>query len=291
MKEVTITHSVLKKSRSPHYPFGSKAERNGFLQALYETLPREIRDLVYSEMLGDKDILYCLLLPRIEYKDKRRQPALMSGWKPLAQIGSLGGMLREELAQIFYERNRFCVVEPHIGSMDAFLNSDLFFGTNVVPSRHVRNLTLELGPLGTPDSEGNRWPSMLINTYRPTRYDNMRKFPDRLHSLLCSLAAPPEICTIKIWLAVDDGKWENRYGIRGLFMEFLREAVLREGMEKWRDVLVVERWRAQFETPEREREEWGEDDGGELSRYVARLRDVQLGWFEESSDALRWLGL
>jgi hypothetical protein len=285
-KATPVPHAVPGPTRPAHHPFGSKAERTGFLHAMYETLPREIRDLVYAQMLGEEDILYCLRLPLIVYEDKRRQASLMSFWKPLVQIGPPGSMMREELVQIFYERSRFCIVEPHIGSLDKFLHTDIFFGTDVAPSRHIRHLALDFDDLHKPDSEKNCWSSMLSSTHRPVHYDAMQKFPERLQSLLRSLSAAPEICTIKIWFAIDNGWLHGVHRVKALFIRFLHEAMLKEGLEKWRNNLVVEKMCLSDQNPSREREDWRGEDRGKRAGHLGEDHDGDIAWFEESRGAI-----
>jgi hypothetical protein len=282
-----------------HHPFQSRTHKNDFLQAMHAALPREVRDLIYAEILEDEDLegtRYCLRLPQVLVEKNTTQPVLMSSWRPFAQIGLLCGALRTELAQMFYERGRFCIEEAHIGHLDAFLQADLLLGTDLVPSRHIRNLILDAGPLDYPDTEGNRWDTMLMTDRRTPRYDNMRKFPSRIRSLLTSLSTPPEVCNIKIWYA-DDFKEKGLNGAKGLFMGFIAGSMRGQGLEKWRDVLVLEVFAVDEEGPKdqeyahRKREFVSDvgDKGGPWNGWngsQGRYGDEELGWLEEARGAM-----
>jgi hypothetical protein len=287
-----------------HHPFQNKAHKNDFLQAMHAALPREVRDLIYAEILEDEDLegtRYCLRLPQILVEKNTTQPVLMSSWRPFAQIGLLGGALRTELAEMFYERGRFCIVEPHIGHLDAFLHSDVLLGTDVIPSRHIRNLILDLGPFDNPDAEGNLWSSMLLRDRRTPRFENMRGFPDRIRSLLTSLSSPPEICNITIWYALCIKQPTSPYanyieprasldGTRDLFMGFVAGAMRAQGLAKWRNVLVLEvlTWDSQSHC-KRERETCVGDESGAWNGWNGRrgrYGDEELGWLEEARGAM-----
>jgi hypothetical protein len=281
-----------------HHPFQSKAHKTEFLQAMHAKLPREARDLIYAEILQDQDHLYCLRLPQALVK---MQPVLMSSWEPLQRIGPVGSVLRRELAETFYERGRFCIVEPHIGHLDAFLHSDVLLGTDVIPSRHVRNLILDLGPFDNPDAEGNLWSRMLLRDRRTPRFENMRGFPDCIRSLLTSLSSPPEICNITIWYALCIKQPTSPYayhfepraslnGTRDLFMGFVAGAMRAQGLAKWRNVLVLEllTWDTQSHC-KRKRETCVGDESGAWNGWNGRrgrYGDEELGWLEEARGAM-----
>jgi hypothetical protein len=190
---------------NPQYQqtFKSKAERTGFIQAIYTTLPRELSDPIYEKMVEDENNLYCIRLPQVTYSDKNAQPALMASYPPLLAIGSRGSIFREKLAQNFFGKNLYYIVHPHIGLLDDFILADIFFGTHVVPGHHIKDPIFDIGCLTEPDPQGNRWMTVFRSRHRRARYSAMWEFSDRRERGYGeTMSKPPGICKIEVWTAL-----------------------------------------------------------------------------------------
>ncbi|KAF2679783.1 hypothetical protein K458DRAFT_422075 [Lentithecium fluviatile CBS 122367] len=262
---------------------------DALLQAVYTTLPREIRDLIYAELLGEdiQETLFCVRLPSIVYEDRTKQPVLQRDmWAPALQEsvvwpGATAShpALQREIVQLLYEQGRFCVTQPHIGNLSLLLETDILFGTDLVPSRHIRHLTFDLGCWARPDAERNRWPSMLASKRRRVRYAHMRSFPERLRFALHALSNPARSCKVQIWFEVEDFKWFPGRRLETLCTQFFAQTLNGDGMEKWRDVVTVERW--DFGRASRKSVDWT------VGRGIQRNESGRTMFEDEDLD---WLG-